>query len=677
MKKFTALIAVAILALTVSTSVLAEPSDESDRTNETSVSSSVSVEEKENSADEKSKSESSADEQSKSESSVEEKSKSESSADEQSKSESSADEQSKSESSADEQSKSESSADEQSKSESSADEQSKSESSVQENSKVYYDSYPIPEAEMYISFPKDMLVITRNIESSSPILKNYKLSKDDLVKNFKETDTYLKASAEDFTYDITVNVLVNDDTQTIGDLSSLEDTEIQTIVNNMLKQPVYTGCSRTKYNNIPYLSFPMEYSSDKTTVKGMQEYTIVRGKRIVITFQSYTGEMDEHFNNLIAEVMNTVVFDGINPNSEVSVSESASVTNLDIRYVYLMIASGLAILFLMLVIVTAMKYHKSKKKALNHSVPEKTPEPVKEEPVPEKTSEPVKEESVPEKTPEPVKEEPVPEKTPEPVKEEPVPEEIPEPVEDEPIQEETVQEKPVPEPLDETLLPVVENPLEIVEIALRIIPALTPEPNDDTEIWHFIQKKINDMEFFAQHAAQNSGNANAFYRINANSNMLNTPNTQTIPKEEAPPPPTVDETIRTETLQNVVGDSKPETLAFDESSLSKQEEPDLNELIDSAPTVTSPTPQDVPIDDEPETDISPSSQEKISTMRPSEMKFGAPPKRPENEIYKADETPIIEQNIQLEISKSEDGKIKIGANNGKHSLDIDMKEINK
>ena len=55
---------------------------------------------------------------------------------------------------------------------SSADE---AESEVSENSaekpKVYYTDYAIPEAEMYISFPKEMYVLTRDIDMDSPVLK--------------------------------------------------------------------------------------------------------------------------------------------------------------------------------------------------------------------------------------------------------------------------------------------------------------------------------------------------------------------------------------------------------------------------------------------------------------------------------------------------------------------------
>ena len=64
-------------------------------------------------------------------------------------------------------------------------------------------------------------------------------------------------------------------------------------------------------------------------------------------------------------------------------------------------------------------------------------------------------------------------------------------------------------------------------------------------------------------------------------------------------------------------------------------------------------------------------------MRTSEMQFGKPAKRPENEIYKADEKPVKEQNIKLEIAKKDDGSIKIGANNGEKSIDVEIEDTSK
>ena len=633
MKKITALLAAAIMALTISMPVMAEPSDESQNT----TSATVSAE---------------------SESSVESESSDES-------------EISEVESSDKEEISQTESTDEEIL------ESAVSENSAEKPKKVYYTDYAIPEAEMYISFPNDMYVLTRDIDINSPALQACKMTRTELIKSFEETGNYVRAIAGDFTYEITVNILKDNNTKTIEDISSLTDSEIQTIADNHLSQPMYTGCSRTKYNNIMYLSFPFEYAEGKTKIAGVQKYTIAKGARILITFQSYTGEISEDFDTLIMSVMDRVLYDGVSPEPETSVTDSkksSAITNLDVRYIYLMITALVALIFLMLIIVTAMKYKKSRKKVLPEPVTveeEKINETKQEksekaETVPEEVTEKEEEkpvEAVPEKEKEIPAEKPEtePEKEPEPVKEETekaeeIPETKPEiPVED--VKEETETEEN---------LPVIENQLELVEIAFRIIPALSKETEDTNDIWNFIYKKYDDIEFFASHGNKNYGNANAFYKINAASDI-------TPPQHEE----NVDDKIRNETIENVVGDSKPEELKVEEQPV--EDNTDLNELIDSSTEITSnETPavmeekEDVP-EEEPQND----GNEKISAMRTSEMQFGKPAKRPENEIYKADEKPVKEQNIKLEIAKKDDGSIKIGANNGEKSIDVEIEDTSK
>ncbi len=629
MKKITALLAAAIMALTISMPVMAEPSDESQNT----TSATVSAE---------------------SESSVESESSDES-------------EISEVESSDKEEISQTESTDEEIL------ESAVSENSAEKPKKVYYTDYAIPEAEMYISFPNDMYVLTRDIDVNSPALQACKMTRTELIKSFEETGNYVRAIAGDFTYEITVNILKDNNTKTIEDISSLTDSEIQTIADNHLSQPMYTGCSRTKYNNIMYLSFPFEYAEGKTKIAGVQKYTIAKGARILITFQSYTGEISEDFDTLIMSVMDRVLYDGVSPEPETSVTDSkksSAITNLDVRYIYLMITALVALIFLMLIIVTAMKYKKSRKKVL--------PEPVtvEEEKINEtKQEKSEKAETVPEEVTEKEEEKPV-EDVPE--KEEEIPAEKPE-TEPEPVKEEAEKAEEIPEtkpeiPVEdvkeetetEENLPVIENQLELVEIAFRIIPALSKETEDTNDIWNFIYKKYDDIEFFASHGNKNYGNANAFYKINAASDI-------TPPQHEE----NVDDKIRNETIENVVGDSKPEELKVEEQPV--EDNTDLNELIDSSTEITSnETPavmeekEDVP-EEEPQND----GNEKISAMRTSEMQFGKPAKRPENEIYKADEKPVKEQNIKLEIAKKDDGSIKIGANNGEKSIDVEIEDTSK
>ena len=80
--------------------------------------------------------------------------------------------------------------------------------------------------------------------------------------------------------------------------------------------------------------------------------------------------------------MESIVFDGIDPNpaseSSEPVENNTSVKNLDIRYIYLLLAALIALIFLTFIITTAMRYKKSHHKKLPEPVIETHPQPKEE-----------------------------------------------------------------------------------------------------------------------------------------------------------------------------------------------------------------------------------------------------------------------------------------------------------
>ena len=70
--------------------------------------------------------------------------------------------------------------------------------------------------------------------------------------------------------------------------------------------------------------------------------------------------------------MNSVTFDGIDSAEQVSATASTSVSNLDIRYIYIIIASVVGIAALAAMIIVLMKYrHGSKIPEISKEKPEK------------------------------------------------------------------------------------------------------------------------------------------------------------------------------------------------------------------------------------------------------------------------------------------------------------------
>ena len=330
MKRLSAIIAALLISLTVSIPVYAEPSE--------AVSDEASAQQSEVSAEEKSETE-------------------------ESKAEESTAEESKTEESTTEESTAEESKTEESKNEESTTEESKTEE------KEVFKSYRIEEAGMDISLPKDMYVVTKDTDPKYPAFEAYKLTKEQMRKNLDDMHVLLKADTKDFVNDITVSVFENKDTKNIGDLSKLSENELQRVIDNLLEQSIYKGCVKSEYNNTVFLTLNVEDKANNTNINGIQQYTVVNGKRVIITFQSFDGKLDDFETALFDGIMQKVKFDGADakPSKTVSddnVKEKSDKENagniIDIRYIYMVIAAAIGVISLVIMIAAAKSYKKTK-----------------------------------------------------------------------------------------------------------------------------------------------------------------------------------------------------------------------------------------------------------------------------------------------------------------------------
>ncbi|MGN0470608.1 MAG: hypothetical protein ACI4GV_06810, partial [Acutalibacteraceae bacterium] len=235
-----------------------------------------------------------------------------------------------------------------------------------------YSEYKLSDIGMNIKLPDSMYILTRDMKDNDPSLKACNLTKDEVMDSFEASNTYIKAIEKNFSYDITVTIVKNSDTETVDNLTSLSDDEIQTVIDNLLNQSIYTGCSKSMFNNTQFLTLDLQYDSSNTKIYGIQEYTVIKGTKVVVTFQSYDGEISDSQKSLLNTIMNSVTFDGIDSAEQVSATASTSVSNLDIRYIYIIIASVVGIAALAAMIIVLMKYrHGSKMPESSTDKPEK------------------------------------------------------------------------------------------------------------------------------------------------------------------------------------------------------------------------------------------------------------------------------------------------------------------
>ncbi len=225
--------------------------------------------------------------------------------------------------------------------------------------KMQYATYNIKNVDMYIDIPKDMYVLTPGIAADDPALKAAGMTKKEAEDSLSENDTAIKAFAKDFSYDITVTMVKNSDTKEIGNLSTLDDKQVQKIMDTLLRNDYSTGCARNKYNNVLFLTLNMEYKAeDGTDVYGIQQYTIINDANIIITFRSKNQPLTNDQRALFNKIMSSVFFDVEEPVvSESSVSDLNEMTiqELDKRYLLIIAASIIAAAALVGIIVVAVK----------------------------------------------------------------------------------------------------------------------------------------------------------------------------------------------------------------------------------------------------------------------------------------------------------------------------------
>ena len=240
--------------------------------------------------------------------------------------------------------------------------ESKAENSKPEKVKMV--DYRIEEAGMKISIPSDMYVITRNTDKDDPVLAANRTTKEEITKNFQENDIYLRTNPKDFTFVVNVTVSESDDTKAIGELSSLSEEKLQSIIDKLLSSEIYTGCTKSNYGGLLFLTFDIGYESSGTKVEGVQQYTINDGKCIKITYQSTVDGDSTANKQIFNKMMDSLRFAGVRyepqPQEKRETVKPLTFSDIDIRYIYIIIASVVGIIALMIMIIVGIRYKKTK-----------------------------------------------------------------------------------------------------------------------------------------------------------------------------------------------------------------------------------------------------------------------------------------------------------------------------
>ena len=253
-------------------------------------------------------------------------------------------------------------------------ESSKETSKRSDKSEIPLINYKLDALKMNIALPNDVYAILRSGEQNEKALELFKMTAEEAVASLKKSNMYLKASPEDFAYDITVTMTQDEDSKTINNFTELSDKDLIEITNSLTKQKEYTSCTQKKYGDVLYLSLNYHSTEDGDDIAGIQNYTVVNGQKITITLQTRAKDLSDQQKEILEAVMKSVSFTDIKPPVKADTNEDEIKNMMILIYTT---AGVCMVLFIVLISVLISRSRKKKKllaEIENNNISEQKPE---------------------------------------------------------------------------------------------------------------------------------------------------------------------------------------------------------------------------------------------------------------------------------------------------------------
>ena len=253
-------------------------------------------------------------------------------------------------------------------------ESSKETSKRSDKSEIPLINYKLDALKMNIALPNDVYAILRSGEQNEKALELFKMTAEEAVASLKKSNMYLKASPEDFAYDITVTMTQDEDSKTINNFTELSDKDLIEITNSLTKQKEYASCTQKKYGDVLYLSLNYHSTEDGDDIAGIQNYTVVNGQKITITLQTRAKDLSDQQKEILEAVMKSVSFTDIKPPVKADTNDDEIKNMMILIYT----TAGVCILLFIVLISVLISRSRKKKKLLaeieNNNISEQKPE---------------------------------------------------------------------------------------------------------------------------------------------------------------------------------------------------------------------------------------------------------------------------------------------------------------
>lgn len=171
-------------------------------------------------------------------------------------------------------------------------------------------TYYVDEAGLSIDIPADLVVFSEDMADDDPALAALGIAKADMLQFMKDNNLFLEALEHNANYEI---VLTASDSE-IMDFSQLSEDEIFWLLADIQSNLADMGLTFQKFeyyehSQTEFLKVYFSQSSGEITNYALEYFTIYGGKVIVITMNSYSGDIDSEKESLMKNTIDSICFD--------------------------------------------------------------------------------------------------------------------------------------------------------------------------------------------------------------------------------------------------------------------------------------------------------------------------------------------------------------------------------
>ena len=180
--------------------------------------------------------------------------------------------------------------------------------------------YAVSGVNLFITIPDTYKVLTRDFEDNDPFLTDNQIDPDALRETFEQGEIYLNAlSTLDYQKEVAISWQPHEETKDIQSLKTLSELELSTI-EKTLDEPIiqnsvtltYDSHTREEINGILFFR-AIGKSTDSTDSADsvcnlIQYYTVLEGKALNITYNSYDGPIDAQTAAEFDSIVKTIRF---------------------------------------------------------------------------------------------------------------------------------------------------------------------------------------------------------------------------------------------------------------------------------------------------------------------------------------------------------------------------------